>query len=53
MQLKKISYTLGLAATVMLSACGSLGSVSSGSKIDYKSQTKWLQKINKNSVTFL
>ena len=40
MQLKKISYTLGLAATLVLSACGSLGSVSSGSKIDYKSQVK-------------
>ena len=38
MQLKKISYTLGLAATLVLSACGSLDSVSSGSIIDYRCQ---------------
>lgn len=40
MQLKTISYTLGLAAAVALSACGSLDGLSSGSKIDYKSQVK-------------
>ncbi|TDR32296.1 outer membrane protein assembly factor BamC [Hydromonas duriensis] len=40
MQLKKVSYVLALVGALGLSACSSLDSLSTGSKIDYKSQTK-------------
>lgn len=39
-QLKVVSLTLGLAASLVLSACGSLDSLATGATIDYKSQVK-------------